>query len=118
MAGSNVKCLIPETGRLFWHLRIQKVSFQGHEEFSDMGECENDLWVAGKMSWYIYQQRDCKPLVTQFSGGKLKQKGFFHSAAGVVETPIATILAAPSWARRRRATVRRFGSHFLLTPEI
>jgi hypothetical protein len=65
----------PGTGRLFRHLGMQKVSSQGPEEFSDMGECE-DLWVAEKMSWY--QQRDCQSLVMDFCGGKLKQKGFFH----------------------------------------
>jgi hypothetical protein len=27
---------------------MQKVSFQGPEEFSDMGECEKDLWGGGK----------------------------------------------------------------------
>jgi hypothetical protein len=56
---------------------VQKVFFQGPEEFSDMRECKTDLWVAGKMSWY--QQRDCQSLVKEFSEGKLKQKGFFHS---------------------------------------
>jgi hypothetical protein len=35
---------------------MQNVSFQGPEEFSDMGECEKDLLVVGKISWY--QQRD------------------------------------------------------------
>ncbi len=47
------------------------------EEFSDMGECEQDLWVEGKIPWY--QQRDYQSLVREFSDGKLKQKGFFHS---------------------------------------
>ncbi len=56
MAWRNVKCLIPGTGRLFQHLWTQKVSFQGPEKFSDMGECKKDIWVAGKMSWY--QQRE------------------------------------------------------------
>jgi hypothetical protein len=42
-----------------------------------MGECEKDLWVAGKISWY--QQRDYQTLVIEFSDGKLKPKGFFHS---------------------------------------
>jgi hypothetical protein len=56
---------------------MQKVSLQGPEDFSDMGECEKDLWVAGKIFWY--QQRDCQSLVMEFSDGKLKQKGFFHS---------------------------------------
>jgi hypothetical protein len=67
MAWRNVKCLITGNGRLFPHL--------GPTEFSDMVECEKDLWVAGKMSWY--QQRDCQSLVMEFSDGKLKQKGFF-----------------------------------------
>jgi hypothetical protein len=66
----------------FLALGMQKVSFQGPEEFSDMGECEKDLWVAGKMSWY--QQRDCQSLVMEFSDGKLKQKGFFHSVGASV----------------------------------
>jgi hypothetical protein len=58
-------------------LGIQKVSFQGPEEFSDIGECEKDLWVAGKMSWY--QQRNYLSLVMEFSDEKLKQKGLVHS---------------------------------------
>ncbi len=53
----------------------KKVSFQEPVEFSDMGECEEDLWVAGKMSWY--QQRNCQSLVMEFSDGKLEQKRFF-----------------------------------------
>jgi hypothetical protein len=40
MAWRNVKCIIPGTGRLFRHL--------GPEEFSGMGECKKELWVAGK----------------------------------------------------------------------
>jgi hypothetical protein len=32
----SVKCLIPGTGRLFRHMGMQKVSFQGPEEFSAM----------------------------------------------------------------------------------
>ncbi len=60
-AYGNAKGLLPGTRRVFWH-----------------GGCERDLWLAGKMSWY--QQRDFQSLVMQFSGGKLKQKGFFHSA--------------------------------------
>jgi hypothetical protein len=32
--------------------------------------------VAGKISWY--QQLDFQSLAMEFSGGKLKQKGFFH----------------------------------------
>ena len=67
----NVKYLIPGTGRLFRHLEMQKVSFQGPKEFSDMGEGVKDLWVAGKMS--RYQQWDCLSLVMEFSDGKLKQ---------------------------------------------
>jgi len=35
--------------------------------------------VAGKISWY--QQLDFQSLAMEFSGGKLKQKGFFHSAS-------------------------------------
>jgi hypothetical protein len=33
--------------------------------------------VAGKISWY--QQLDFQSLAMEFSGGKLKQKGFFLS---------------------------------------
>jgi hypothetical protein len=51
-----------------------------------MGECEKDLLVAGKMSWY--QQRDCQSLVMEFSDGKLKQKTFFHSA-GLLQSWLA-----------------------------
>jgi hypothetical protein len=46
---------------------MQKVSFQGRKEFSDMGECEKDLWVTGKMS--RCQQRDILSLVMEFSDG-------------------------------------------------
>jgi hypothetical protein len=77
MAQRNVKCLIPGTGKLIQHLGMQKVSFQGPEEFSDMGECDKNLWVLEKMS--RYQQRDCLSLEMEFSNEKLKQKGFFHS---------------------------------------
>jgi hypothetical protein len=69
MAWRHVKSLIAGTGRLFWHFGLQKVSLQGPEEFSYMGECEKDH-LAGKMSWY--QQRDCQSLVMEFSDGKLK----------------------------------------------
>jgi hypothetical protein len=79
MAGRNVKSLIPGTGRLFRHLGLQKVSFEGPEEFSDMGECEKDLWVAGRIT--RHQQQDCHSLVMEFSSGKLKQKAFFYSVA-------------------------------------
>ncbi len=65
VAWRNVKCL-------FQHLGMQKVSLQRPEEFYDMGECEKNLWVTGKMSWY-------QSLVMEFSDGKLNQKGFFHS---------------------------------------
>ncbi len=37
MAWRNVKRLFPGTGRLFRHLGMQKVSFQGPEKFSAMG---------------------------------------------------------------------------------
>jgi hypothetical protein len=77
VAWRHVKCLIHGTGRLFGHLGMQTVSLQGPEDFSDMGECEKDVWVAGKIFWY--QQRDFQSLVMEFSDGKLKQKGFFHS---------------------------------------
>jgi hypothetical protein len=33
--------------------------------------------VAGKISWY--KQLDFQSLAMEFSGGKPKQKGFFHS---------------------------------------
>ncbi len=55
---------------------------QGPEEFSDMGDCEKEQWVVGKISWN--QQRDCQSLIMEFSGGKLKQKGFFHSVLMLV----------------------------------
>jgi hypothetical protein len=38
------------------------------------------------MLWY--QQRDCQSLVMEFSDGKPKQKGFFHSVAMESRTPI------------------------------
>jgi hypothetical protein len=75
MAWRHVKSLIAGTGRLFSHLGMLKVSLQGPEEFSDMGECEKDLWVVGNMSWY--QQRDCQSLLMELSDGKLKPKSLF-----------------------------------------
>jgi hypothetical protein len=42
MTWRNVKCLILGIGRLFWNLGMQKIAFQGPEEFSDIGECEKD----------------------------------------------------------------------------
>jgi hypothetical protein len=36
------------------------------------------VWAAGKLFWYL--QREFLSLMREFSGGKLKQKGFFHSA--------------------------------------
>ena len=59
-ASGSAKGLLAGTRRFFWH-----------------GECEKDLWVAGKKFWY--QQRDFQSLVMEFSDGKPKQKGFFHS---------------------------------------
>jgi hypothetical protein len=41
MAWRNVKYLIPGTGRLFRHLGMQKVSFQGPEKFLAMGNVNN-----------------------------------------------------------------------------
>jgi hypothetical protein len=35
------------------------------------------VWAAGKLFWY--RQRDFLSLISEFSYGKLKQKGFFHS---------------------------------------
>jgi hypothetical protein len=61
-AYGNAKSLLPGTRRIFCH-----------------GECEEDLWVAGKISWY--QQLYCQSLTMEFSDGKLKQKSFFHSAS-------------------------------------
>jgi hypothetical protein len=43
-----------------------------------MGNFKKTIWVAGKLFWY--QKRDFLSLIREFSGGKLKQKGFFHSA--------------------------------------
>jgi hypothetical protein len=48
MAGRNVKCFLPETGRLFRHLGMQKVFFQGSKEYES--EYEKDLSVAGKIT--------------------------------------------------------------------
>ncbi len=45
--------------------------------FSGMGNLKKTLWAAGKLFWYL--QRDFLSLTREFSGGKLKQKGFFHS---------------------------------------
>jgi hypothetical protein len=62
----NAKGLLPGTRKIFGH-----------------GECNLDLWVAGKISWY--QQLDFQSLEMEFSGGKLKQKGFFHSVVSSEE---------------------------------
>jgi hypothetical protein len=45
--------------------------------FYGMGNLKKTLWAAGKLFWYL--QRDFLSLIREFSGGKLKQKGFFHS---------------------------------------
>jgi hypothetical protein len=42
-----------------------------------MGNLKKTLWAAGKLFWYL--QQDFLFLIPEFSGGKLKQKGFFHS---------------------------------------
>ncbi len=60
-AFGNAKGLLPGTRRVFWHGGMWKY-----------------LLVAGKIS--RYEQQDCLTLVMEFSDGKLKQKGFFHSA--------------------------------------
>jgi hypothetical protein len=41
------------------------------------GQFKKTLWAAGKLFWFL--QRDFLSLIREFSGGKLKQKGFFHS---------------------------------------
>ncbi len=38
--GGMYKVLTPVTGWLFWHWGIQKVSFQGPEDFSGIVECK------------------------------------------------------------------------------
>ncbi len=43
--------------------------------FSGMGKLKKTLRAAGKLFWY--PQRDFLSLILEFSGGKLKQKGFF-----------------------------------------
>jgi hypothetical protein len=97
------KCHIPGTRRLFRHLGMQK----GPEEFSDMGECEKDLWVAGKMFWY--QQRDCPSVVIEFSDGKLKQKDFFHSVV------ITSCLGSFEWSNLYQITVHSLRVKLMLT---
>ncbi len=47
--------------------------------FSGMGNLKKTLWAAGKL--FRYLQREFLSLMREFSGGKLKQKGFFHSVA-------------------------------------
>jgi hypothetical protein len=49
--------------------------FSGHS-FSGMDNFKKTLWAAGKLFWYL--QRDFLFLLWELSGGKLKQKGFFH----------------------------------------
>jgi hypothetical protein len=56
---------------------MQKVSFQGHKEFSAMGNVNKIYgWrekFPGISSWIV------NPWQWNFLKGKLKQKGFFHS---------------------------------------
>jgi hypothetical protein len=52
-------------------------ALQVHEEFSDIGECEKDL-CGGKN--VLVSTSGYQSVVMEFSDGKLKQKGFFHSA--------------------------------------
>jgi hypothetical protein len=40
----------PSRGQTFMHLGMQKFFFQGPKEFSDMRECEIDLWVKVPLS--------------------------------------------------------------------
>jgi hypothetical protein len=46
--------------------------------FSGMGNLKKLYGQQAKLFWYL--QRDFLSLIREFSGGKLKQKGFFHSA--------------------------------------
>jgi hypothetical protein len=55
-----------------------------------MGYCKNSIWVAGKLFWY--QQQDFLTFTREFSEGKLKQKGFFHS---VKHTNCKNLLSSP-----------------------
>ena len=68
----------PETRRMGFSGRICCFwpGFSGRS-FSGMGNLKKTLWAAGKLFWYL--QRDFLSLIREFSGGKLKQKGFFHS---------------------------------------
>jgi hypothetical protein len=46
---------------------------------SGMGNLKKLYGQQGKLFWYL--QRDFLSLIREFSGGKLKQKGFFHSVS-------------------------------------
>jgi hypothetical protein len=46
-------------------------------QLSGMGNFKKTLWAAGKL--FRYLQHEFLSLMREFSGGKLKQKGFFHS---------------------------------------
>jgi hypothetical protein len=63
---------------------MQKISFQGPEEFSDKGECKKNYGWREKclaINSGIYQS-----LLKEFSDGKLMQKGFFHSVLAFILT--------------------------------
>jgi hypothetical protein len=55
----------------------RRPGFSGRS-FSGMGDLKKTVWAAGKLFWYL--QREFLFLMREFSGWKLKQKGFFHSA--------------------------------------
>ncbi len=74
----NVKSVPLETRRpgFSGHICCFWPGFSGRS-FSGTGNFKKTLWAADKL--FQYQQLDFLSLIREFSGGKLKQKGFFHS---------------------------------------
>jgi len=67
-----------------------------------MGDLKKTVWAAGKLFWYL--QREFLSLMREFSGGKLKQKGFFHSVAAAVGIDRGSQLSSSCHGRRYSTT--------------
>jgi hypothetical protein len=74
--------------------------------FSGMGNLKKTLWAAGKLFWYL--QRNFLSLIQEFSGGKLKQKGFFHSVFIKTATGFKNKIASIITARDQYLTLAMF----------
>ncbi len=77
------------SGRIcsYWQPNFPTVSVVTFRDFPAVtfrrGNLKKTLWAAGKLFWYL--QREFLSLMREFFGGKLKQKGFFHSAPASIQ---------------------------------